>query len=271
MSNGLTCRALLAVTAALFLAGEAGAAALGFTGTLSIRLGSLTPPILATGSGVAQVNGSGPLGHLSQFSIPSLAFGPVSSSVLTFGQSPNIFSVEGFANQSGAFGPGLSGGAPGGGVMGVSGLAKLCIIFPCPFIPIPLPIAATLSGGLGIGGTQTATDSVIGAAVTIQHAPWTLGPTVVTWHQFLSTTATTSAAGFAHGPASGTSNTARPSGTIQLVTISKAWTSARPASPYPEIPLVSTLTLHFVPEPHGLMLVVAGLAALLARRGGRPR
>lgn len=259
---------MLAVAAALLFASEAGAAALGFTGTLSIGLGSLTPPILATGSGVAQVNGSGPLGHLSQLAVPASALGPVTAAVNTFSPSQNTFDLVGFANQSGAFGPNLSGGPPGGGVMGVSGMARICLVISqcLDANSFPLPIAATASGGLGIGGTQTASKGPF-YFVTVQHAAWTLGATTLTHHTPGSSTTTTATTGFVHGPASGTSNTGQPSGVIQLVTISKATTTL--TSNYPELAIVSTLTLHFVPEPGGFALAAAALLALAALRRRR--
>ena len=73
--------------------------------------------------------------------------------------------------------------------------------------------------------------------------------------------------GFAHGPASLTSSTAQPSGILQLVTVSKAYTSL--AGAFPELPVIGFLDLHFVPEPGTLMLLglgVMGLAAVGRRR-----
>jgi hypothetical protein len=72
--------------------------------------------------------------------------------------------------------------------------------------------------------------------------------------------------GFAHGPNSLASSTARVSGALQLVTVSKVFTNL--TGTYPKFPLVGILTLHFVPEPGTLMLLGSGVAALgvFARR-----
>jgi len=66
--------------------------------------------------------------------------------------------------------------------------------------------------------------------------------------------------GFAHGPASLTSSTAQRSGVVQLVTVSKVFTSF--AGALPEGPLIGVLNLHFVPEPGTLLLLGAGVAGL---------
>jgi hypothetical protein len=66
--------------------------------------------------------------------------------------------------------------------------------------------------------------------------------------------------GFAHGPASVTSSTAQPSGALQLVTVSKVFTSL--TSAFPEFPLIGLLDVHFVPEPGALLLLGSGIAVL---------
>jgi len=105
----------------------------------------------------------------------------------------------------------------------------------------------------------------------MQNAPWTIGQPTMTIHTPSSTVTTpTLPGGFAHGPASLTSSTAQTSGVVQLVTVTKIFTSLVGA--FPELPVIGVLNLHFVPEPGTLLLLgfgVAGLAAYGRRKPGR--
>jgi hypothetical protein len=154
--------------------------------------------------------------------------------------------------------------------MGLSGLVKLCLIFaPCEYAHADIPLTPTAATGLGVGGTQTVPPGAI--AFTMQHAPWTIGQPLMTIHTPGSTITTPALpGGFAHGPASLTSSTAQLSGALQLVTVTKVFTTY--TGTFPELPLTGVLTLHFVPEPGTLLLVgfgVAGLAAYGRRRRRR--
>jgi hypothetical protein len=256
--------------------GTAGAATLDFTGTLQIDLMGRRDvsgnPIYLTvpGAGSAQVTDDGSL-HLLSFTLPGGTFGPATITrtvIPTFVTAVDSFRFTLAQNLSGSF-SGISGGPPGGGMMGLSGTAKVCFCLDhlACLGYIPLPLTPTAGGaGFGLGGTRTATGAY-GFAATLQNAPWTIGQPAMTLHTPNSTvTIPVLASGFAHGPASLTSSAAQPSGAVQLVTVSKVYSNML----FREFPLTGILNLHFVPEPGTLLLLVSGVVGLAAA-GGRRR
>jgi hypothetical protein len=251
---------------AAFVAGSAHAATLSYTGgALSLQIATL-PGLLASGSGT--VSAGTALGHLNSMVLASAALGPVTASVpVTNSSTINSVIFTGVGNLTGNF-TGISGGPPGGGPMGISGLAKICLVFgPCGTSNVPVPLSPVGGKGIGVGGTQTFPGNV---NITMKHAPWTIGQPVLTIHSPNSNVTTpVLPGGFVHGPASLTSSTALPSGTIQLVTVSKTYTSL--ASAFPELPVIGVLQLHFVPEPGTLLLLVSGVVglAVLGRKRNR--
>jgi hypothetical protein len=261
---------------AIGAAGSARAATLDFMGTLRLQFGtwprlSTTGALSVSTAGSALVNGSATTIHLSSLVLGGGTFGPVTTTLSVSPWSTGVQSVRysNIMNLGGSF-AGLSGGPPGSGTMGLQGLAKICIIFSswCDSVGISIPLTPTTGGaGFGIGGTETVPTAV---AVTVQHASWTIGQPVLTIHTPNSAITTpTLPGGFAHGPASLTSSTAQTSGVVQLVTVSKVFTSLSAA--IPELPMIGVLTLHFVPEPGTPLLLGSVVAALaiLGRRHGR--
>ncbi len=255
---------------AIGAAGSAGAATLDFTGTL--QLGILERPDLTgkpiyltvPGAGAAQLTDDGNL-HLLSLTLPGGTFGPstVTRNVIsTFVTEVVSFRFTLSQNLRGSF-SGISGGPPGGGTMGLSGTAKICLWFlPACQLHIPLPLTPTAGGaGFGLGGPRTVSGPY-GMNATLQNAPWTIGQPVMTIHTVNSNVTTPILpGGFAHGPASVTSSTAQRSGALQLVTVSKVFTT-HPI--FHEYPMSGILSLHFVPEPGTLLMLALGVVGLAA-------
>jgi hypothetical protein len=256
----------LAGCLAIGVTGSAGAATLAFTGTLELAIANKKDTAIELqGAGLATVSITG-ANHLASLALPAGVFGPLTTSLpgTSWGGSTNSIIFTGVGNLAGSF-SGISGGPPGGGTMGLSGLAKICLIFAsCQYSSVTIPLTPTTGvGGFGVGGLQVFPGAV---AVSMLNAPWTVGQPVLTFHTANSTISTpTLPGGFAHGPASLTSSTAQPSGALQLVTVSKVLTSL---TSYGVFPVTGVLTLHFVPEP-GTALLLGSAVAVLAVYGRR--
>jgi hypothetical protein len=251
----------IAIAGVLALAaGDARAGPLPFTGTLTLRIATL-PQVIGPSSGIGSVNASAGGVHLNSLFLAGGTFGPLTTSIpLTTPSTINSVIFTGINNLTGTF-TGISGGPPGGGLMGLQGVAKICLGFAsCAYSAVVVPLTPSGGAGLGIGGTQTVPGAV---ALTMQHNPWTVGQPVMTIHTPNTTfSVPVLPGGFAHGPASLTSSTAQNSGVLQLVSVTKVYTSL--FSAFPEMPVIAILDVHFVPEPGTLLLLGSGVVALAA-------
>ncbi len=263
------CVAVLAASGLLLgIASTANAKLIGFHGTLSLRLGGL-PPVVATGGGGALLNASvgGLGGHLTTLQILANTVSVTGTLIpITDPDAAPVVSIIASAVLgTGVLRP-ISGAASGGGltqnVMPVSGSFRICILFMggCQsFLPVPLTVNGTR--GVGIGGLITLnTFGTAGLKMSIHGQPWTVGTALVDQIPTANGgSSTASAFGFAHGPASATSSTAAVSGVVQLVTATRIVSNLGVTV---ITPLLTTLTLHLVPEPGTFVLFGSGVVGL---------
>ena len=144
---------LLVALATLLLAGSVHAATLPntYAGALIFQLATL-PGVAAMGGGLMVVSGS-PTGHISTMALGTGGFGPVTASVpVTNNGTINSVIFTAMAALSGT--PIVAGaGAP----MGLTGTAKICLVFaPCAYaaVTVPLTPSGTPAAGFGVGGTS---------------------------------------------------------------------------------------------------------------------
>ena len=127
-----------------------------------------------------------------------------------------------------------------------------------------LGIPGTGTKGVGIGGLITV-GGFSAVRISLEAAPWT----VKTATAIDQTDDNTGAAafhnvtrmGFAHGPASGTTSTAQPSGVLQIVTPSQVRTNLSLGSNV-KLATITQLLIHFIPEPGLLLLLGSGVVGL---------
>ena len=282
---------LFAAASMLFVAvGSANAAPLNWEGTSFVVLGDLSA-IESLGGGVATINNSsGSLSaHLQTLRLKG-SRGGVADTVTVLVTDPetagnNIFAIIVEAELgTGTFG-GISGAVASTSVLTrnqlpIRGVAKICLMdTTCSsLLELLLTVPTTVNGvpgsgviGLGEGGLITVGDGTI--AISMTGAPWTV-KTVTAIDQITTANGTVftmvTAKGFAHAPSSGTTttNTAKLSGVVQMVTPVQIVTNLSLGSSAKLGGSVSLL-IHFIPEPGLLMLLgsgVVGLALLGSRR-----
>lgn len=220
---------VFAAAAALMVAGTAQAAPTPFSGTIAVQISSL-PPIGVAASGVADYFGG------ADFDLSGGTFATVASIPVT---DPAAFPIGGVkasvTNAAGTF-------AGGSGVMGLPGLANVCLFGPCNASIANVDVPFTVGGtrGIGIGGAPITVMGLVN--VTVQGAGWTTGSATI-----VTAMGTVMQTGFVSG------------NNVQLVSPVVINTNIGAS---PTLPAFAILNLTFIPEPGTLLLLASGVVGL---------
>jgi len=263
------------VAASLAFAHAAAAGEMRWSGTLALEfLAAGFPGIAIPGSGVASVNAAG-----GGFGLTSLRLaGGITGSAVVPVTDPEVASSirsvrASVTLGSGALRPFWPSAPPGQaqltqGALPVRGSARLCFLFSDCQDALVLPLTVSDGRtGLGVGGSWTV-GGFGRVRISLEAAPWTPRTASAIVPTGSGGSVGIPAAGWIHGPFSLATTAALTGGALSLVTPVRIQSGSAH-----QIPGFGRLTLHFVPEPDRLPLLVVGIAGLfcLGRKRLHPR
>ncbi len=272
---------LAAAVVVLGAPSPADASVLNWAGTNTLLLGDFPRSNRVRGGGVATINKTSGLGHIQTLRLAASRgnvrgdFTQLVTDPDTVGNSIAAIEYDMIEVQTGTFadvsGAALSSTTLTQNTMAVNGTVRLCLVTTDCQDFLELQLNQGPNTGVGIGGLLTiGADSNI--KISIEAAPWTVKTVTVTDQITTVNEANrvfvdVKLFGFAHDANSATTNTASPSGVVQLVTPSQVRTNL-PLGSNQSIASGQTLFIHFIPEPGLLLLLGSGVAglAILGRR-----
>jgi hypothetical protein len=267
-------RKMIVLFATLLLAGPASAKVMQWVGTGNYELfGGSATSIDMYGSGVATVNGSAGGAHLSTLRLPG---GLSGSAVIPLTDPEGTITVKSIIVESVGIASGtltgISGAPPlGQGKLPVPGHARVCLFVENCEANLPVDLTKN-NGNTGVGVAGFVTLGGLGSIrISIQGAPFTLGPASLVHRTLKGNFETRTRVGFIHGPGSAASSTAVTSGVIQLIAPEQVAVTGLAGNSTAQA-LFTTITLRFIPEPGLLLLLGSGVVGLgLLGRGRMKR
>lgn len=248
--------------------GSGRAETLGFEGRLFVVMPGFGGRALASGVGVAEVDGP----EIHELDIVSAS---IAGSIGVPVTDPNAFpvtsvrmsaSLQGGALHIDPFAPPFGEPAITGNHLELPGRFQVCmLVAPAPPCGVGIAVPLTRAGGslgVGIGGVMTFGGTGT-AMVSLYGAPFTLNTAYVTGTTRNGEVVTLLSAGSEAGPSLFTSSAGLPGGFLRVVTPVRI-VSGYPQAPSSRIPGFLRLEIDFLPEPGVALLLGAGAAGLLA-------
>lgn len=263
---GATARFAGPVLAVLIGFAPASADLLKWEGAFALDpLGAGLPTIVVTATGLASAEPAAP-----GFALETLALGGASAHVSTVPVTDPVVTAGGVvalrlsaapgAGTLGPFFPPAAATSPQltRAVLPVPGALRLCLLYVGCFSGIDVPLfggPVLAPAGVGVGGSLVAGLTV---PVSVLGAPWTVRTAFLDAQTASGASVSTATHGWVHGAYSFTGSTARPGGSLQLVSpvVVQSTQGSHGATAF------ARLTLTFVPEPRSLLLFGVGGAAL---------
>lgn len=240
----------------------ASAAPMAWEGTVSIT--GLTPlPLEAPVTGVATVIDNGN-GFTLQTLRPLGTAGGTGTFLVTDPETPTVAAIRLEAHVGfGTLAPFDPLAAPTVSqltkmALPIGGVIKVCLISTscASFIPYPLN-SFSYEAGVGVGGVVTYGGGGT-LRVSVQAAPWTVRDATLTVQTTSGASFEVFTEGYVHGPFSFTGSTATTGGEVSLVTPMVIRTNQSVADQV----AFARLTIRFIPEPSGPLLLGSGLGGL---------
>ncbi len=260
---------LCAIATGSFQSATVRAELMQIEGTVSFNyLAFGRPQVQVTATGVADVNKGGPDFALNTLGIAGGISGSVGVPVTDPEVTGSVASIRwDVAVGTGSLAPFASPYPLTRNALPLHGSVRLCLISAsCISSELLMPFTQSHgAAGIGVGGSFAPLLGSKVVAISVEAAPWTVGPAFIPVSTIGGNTISIPSSGYLHGPFSFSGSAALAGGSLKLVSP----VVVRSAEGLHPLTSFATIHIRFVPEPGVGLLLVAGVIGLLVLGRGR--